>query len=155
MDAANTEFPDATFDVVMVQYVLSAVSNPEATLDEFAGSSSRAGEIVLLSRVKRRGWRPPLHRGKGSHPLARRLGWRTDFSWALFARWAERPHGMQLIERRPDSAFRPFLADPIPQGRNGRLSRTARRSRSLTGSKVDKRIHVITITSHRRHRIAA
>ena len=51
MDAANTDFPDASFDVVMAQYVLSAVSNPEATLDEFARLLKPGGEIVLLSRV--------------------------------------------------------------------------------------------------------
>jgi phosphatidylethanolamine/phosphatidyl-N-methylethanolamine N-methyltransferase len=100
MDAANTEFPDASFDVVMVQYVLSAVSNPEATLDEFARILKPGGEIILLSRVSAEaGLRRWIEQGVA--PLARRLGWRTDFAWALFARWAERPHGMELIERRP------------------------------------------------------
>jgi phosphatidylethanolamine/phosphatidyl-N-methylethanolamine N-methyltransferase len=100
MDAANTEFPDASFDVVMAQYVLSAVSNPEATLDEFARLLKPGGEIVVLSRVSAEaGLRRWIEQGVA--PLARRLGWRTDFSWALFGRWAERPHGMKLIERRP------------------------------------------------------
>jgi phosphatidylethanolamine/phosphatidyl-N-methylethanolamine N-methyltransferase len=100
MDAADTEFPEASFDVVMVQYVLSAVSNPEATLDEFARILKPGGEIVLLSRVSAEaGLRRWIEQGVA--PLARRLGWRTDFAWALFARWAERPHGMELIERRP------------------------------------------------------
>jgi phosphatidylethanolamine/phosphatidyl-N-methylethanolamine N-methyltransferase len=107
MDAANTEFPDATFDVVMVQYVLSAVSNPEATLDEFARILKPGGEIVLLSRVSAEaGLRRWIEQGVA--PLARRLGWRTDFAWALFARWAERPHGMELIERRPIPPFGHF-----------------------------------------------
>src|ERR1700704_2020071 len=36
MDAENLEFPDACFDVVMAQYVVTAVPNPEVALDEFA-----------------------------------------------------------------------------------------------------------------------
>jgi phosphatidylethanolamine/phosphatidyl-N-methylethanolamine N-methyltransferase len=100
MDAANLEFPDGSFDVVMVQYVLSAVSNPEATMDEFARVLKPGGEIVLLSRVSAEsGVRRVIEQGVA--PLAHRLGWRTDFGWAYFARWAERPHGMQLVERRP------------------------------------------------------
>jgi phosphatidylethanolamine/phosphatidyl-N-methylethanolamine N-methyltransferase len=107
MDAANTDFPDASFDVVMAQYVLSAVSNPEATLDEFARLLKPGGEIVLLSRVgAEHGLRRWIEQAVA--PLARRLGWRTDFAWALFARWAERPHGMQLIERRPIPPFGHF-----------------------------------------------
>ena len=105
MDAANTEFPDATFDVVMVQYVLSAVqgSHPRRIRpDPQAGRRDRPAQPG-----QRRGRRPPLHRARVA-PLARRLGWRTDFAWALFARWAERPHGMQLIERRPIPPFGHF-----------------------------------------------
>src|SRR6476659_5435789 len=36
MDAERLEFPDDSFDVVMAQYVVTAVPNPEAALDEFA-----------------------------------------------------------------------------------------------------------------------
>jgi phosphatidylethanolamine/phosphatidyl-N-methylethanolamine N-methyltransferase len=100
MDAANLDFPDGAFDVVMAQYVLSAVSNPEATMDEFARVLKPGGEIILLSRVSAEsGIRYFIEQGVA--PLAHRLGWRTDFGWDYFARWAERPHGMQLAERRP------------------------------------------------------
>src|SRR5215510_4283994 len=36
MDAEHLGFPDASFDVVVAQYVITVVPNPEATLDEFA-----------------------------------------------------------------------------------------------------------------------
>src|SRR6516162_4352147 len=36
MDAEKLEFPDNSFDVVMAQYVVTAVPNPEVALDEFA-----------------------------------------------------------------------------------------------------------------------
>ena len=51
MDAEKLEFPDHSFDVVMAQYVVTAVPNPEAALDEFARVLRPGGEIILLSRV--------------------------------------------------------------------------------------------------------
>ena len=51
MDAEKLEFPDASFDVVMAQYVVTAVPNPEAAMDEFARVLRPGGEIILLSRV--------------------------------------------------------------------------------------------------------
>jgi phosphatidylethanolamine/phosphatidyl-N-methylethanolamine N-methyltransferase len=107
MDAANLDFPDGSFDVVMAQYVLSAVSNPEATLDEFARVLRPGGEVVLLSRVSAEsGVRRFIEQGVA--PLSHRLGFRTDFAWSVFARWAERPHGMQLVERTPIAPFGHF-----------------------------------------------
>ena len=35
-------------------------------------------------------------------PLATKLGWRSEFPWQRFARWAEQtPHPVRLIERQP------------------------------------------------------
>jgi phosphatidylethanolamine/phosphatidyl-N-methylethanolamine N-methyltransferase len=51
MDAEHLSFPDESFDVVVAQYVITTVPNPEATLDEFARVLKPGGEIVLVSRV--------------------------------------------------------------------------------------------------------
>src|SRR5436190_302463 len=51
MDAEKLEFPDNSFDVVMAQYVATAVPNPEAALDEFARVLRRGGELIILTRV--------------------------------------------------------------------------------------------------------
>ena len=51
MDAERLNFPDDSFDVVVAQYVVTAVPNPEAALDEFARVLKPGGEIILLSRV--------------------------------------------------------------------------------------------------------
>src|SRR5262249_56853214 len=51
MDAEHLDFPDASFDVVVAQYLITTVPNPEATLDEFALWLKPGGEIVLVSRV--------------------------------------------------------------------------------------------------------
>jgi phosphatidylethanolamine/phosphatidyl-N-methylethanolamine N-methyltransferase len=99
MDAQHLEFPDASFDAVVAQYVITAVPDPEATLDEFARVLRPDGEIILLSRIgAEAGIRRAIERWFA--PAARRLGWRTEFSWQRYAQWARRPHGMLLVERR-------------------------------------------------------
>ena len=44
-------FPDATFDVVVAQFVITAVPDPEAALDEFARVVRPGGEIVLVNHI--------------------------------------------------------------------------------------------------------
>jgi phosphatidylethanolamine/phosphatidyl-N-methylethanolamine N-methyltransferase len=100
MDAERLAFPDGSFDVIVAQYVITAVPDPEATLDEFARVLRPGGEIVLLSRI---GAEAGLRRTFEQllAPIALPLGWRLQFPWARLARWAEREHGVHLIERRP------------------------------------------------------
>ena len=99
MDAEHLSFPDNAFDVIVAQYVITTVPNPEATLDEFARVLKPGGEIVLVSRV---GAEAGLRRSLEHwfQPAARKLGWRTEFSFERYSRWAERTPGMSLIERR-------------------------------------------------------
>src|SRR6202022_3261479 len=51
MDAEHLSFPDASFDVVVAQYVITTVPDPEATLDEFARILKPGGGVVLVRRV--------------------------------------------------------------------------------------------------------
>src|SRR6202047_2617764 len=51
MDAEKLEFADDCFDVVMAQYVVTAVPNPEAALDEFARVLRPGGGLILVTRV--------------------------------------------------------------------------------------------------------
>jgi phosphatidylethanolamine/phosphatidyl-N-methylethanolamine N-methyltransferase len=99
MDAEHLEFPDASFDVVVAQYVVTTVPNPEATLDEFARVLKPGGEIILVSRVgAEAGLRRSLERWFA--PAARKLGWRTEFSFTRYAAWAKKTADMHLVERR-------------------------------------------------------
>jgi phosphatidylethanolamine/phosphatidyl-N-methylethanolamine N-methyltransferase len=99
MDAEHLSFPDDSFDVVVAQYVVTTVPNPEATLDEFARVLKPGGEIVLVSRVgAEAGLRRSLEHWFA--PAARKLGWRTEFSFERYASWAARTDGVRLIERR-------------------------------------------------------
>jgi phosphatidylethanolamine/phosphatidyl-N-methylethanolamine N-methyltransferase len=100
MDAARLGFPDGAFDVVVAQYVITAVPDPEATLDEFARVVRPGGEIVLINHIgAERGARRVFEQAFA--PLARRLGWRPEFRFARLTDWAEKHGGVRLIERRP------------------------------------------------------
>ena len=99
MDAENLDFPDASFDVVVAQYVVTAISNPERALDEFVRVVRPGGEIVLTSRIgAEAGVRKSLE-----HllmPVTSKLGWRTEFPWARYERWAATRTGVRLVEKR-------------------------------------------------------
>src|SRR6202165_5137944 len=100
MDAEKLEFPDNSFDVVMAQYVVTAVPNPEAALDEFARVLRVGGELIILTRVSadagmRRFIEQRLQPGGG--PLCFRT---AEFAWSRYTRWLSGAKGVELVERR-------------------------------------------------------
>jgi phosphatidylethanolamine/phosphatidyl-N-methylethanolamine N-methyltransferase len=100
MDAEKLEFPDDSFDVVMAQYVVTAVPNPEAALNEFARVLRPGGEMIILSRVSAdAGMRRFIE--QRLQPVVRPLGFRTaEFAWSRFMQWAAGARGIELVERR-------------------------------------------------------
>lgn len=100
MDAQSLGFADASFDVVIAQYVITAVPDPEATLDEFARVVRPGGEIILVNHIGAEGGARRLFE-QGFAPVARRLGWRPEFPWERLAHWAERHGGVRFLERVP------------------------------------------------------
>ena len=107
MDAEKLEFPDGCFDVVMAQYVVTAVPNPEAALDEFARVLRPGGELILLSRVSAdAGMRRLIE--QRLQPVVRQLGFRTEFAWSRYAQWLAGAGGIELVERRPVPPFGHF-----------------------------------------------
>jgi phosphatidylethanolamine/phosphatidyl-N-methylethanolamine N-methyltransferase len=107
MDARRLGFRDAVFDVVVGQYVITTVPEPEATLDEFARVLKPGGEIVLVNHLGAEAGARALLEGWFA-PLARRLGWRPEFRWARLAAWAARHGAMRVIERRAVPPFGHF-----------------------------------------------
>ena len=107
MDAEHLSFPDASFDVVVANHVISTVPNPEAALDECARMLRPGGEMILLSRIGADAGLRHLIEFL-LQPIVRRLGWRTEFPWNRFARWIERRTDVRLIERRPMPPFGHF-----------------------------------------------
>ena len=98
-DAEHLGFPDAAFDVVVAQYVVTAVPHPEAALDEFARVLRPGGEIVITTRIGAEAGLRGMVEAK-LMPLTSRLGWRTEFSWSRYADWIAATPGVRLAERR-------------------------------------------------------
>lgn len=99
MDAQRLGFADAAFDVVVAQYVITTVPDPEGTLDEFARVLKPGGEIILINHLgAETGLRAALERWIA--PLARSLGWQPELRWDRLADWAARHGGVRVIERR-------------------------------------------------------
>jgi phosphatidylethanolamine/phosphatidyl-N-methylethanolamine N-methyltransferase len=100
MDAKHLAFPDDFFDAVVAQYVITAVPDPEATLDDFIRVLKPGGELILVNHIgAERGPRRAFELAFA--PLARRLGWRPEFPWARLTDWAAKHGGVNLTERRP------------------------------------------------------
>ncbi len=99
MDAERLALPDNSFDVVVAQYVITAVPHPELTLDEFARVIKPGGEIILVNHI---GAESGLRRlfEICFAPLARRLGWRPEFRFHRLTDWVQRHGGVRIIERR-------------------------------------------------------
>lgn len=100
MDAKNLAFPDAWFDAVVAQYVITAVPDPEATLDEFIRVLKPGGELILVNHIGAESGARKLFE-LAFAPLARRLGWRPEFPWQRLVDWAAAHGGVTLAERRP------------------------------------------------------
>lgn len=106
-DAEALSFADRSFDVVVAQYVVSAVPNPIRALDEFARVCRPGGEIVITTRVSAAGgFRGGVERAL--MPVTSRLGFRTDFPFSLYQDWVAGRSDMSLIESRPIPPFGHF-----------------------------------------------
>lgn len=100
MDAERLALPDQSFDVVVAQYVITAVPHPEATLDEFARVIKPGGEIILVNHIGAESGPRRIFEICFA-PVARKLGWRPEFPFARLADWAACHGGVRIIERRP------------------------------------------------------
>ena len=97
-DAERLDYPDASFDVVVAQYVVTSVPHPEKALDEFARVVRPGGEIILTTRIgAETGLRGTIE--KWLMPVTSRLGWRTEFPRARYEQWAKGAP-VRLLEER-------------------------------------------------------
>jgi phosphatidylethanolamine/phosphatidyl-N-methylethanolamine N-methyltransferase len=118
-DAENLRFEDESFDVVMAQYVVSAVPNPHKALDEFARVVKPGGEIVIATRQGaerglRKGIEKTLDAGHHQARLAHGLPVRLVHQL-----------GRQASGRAPDRAPAAAAARPL---RAAALRKAARQS---------------------------
>jgi phosphatidylethanolamine/phosphatidyl-N-methylethanolamine N-methyltransferase len=99
MDAERMALPDHSFDVVVAQFVITTVPHPEETLDEFARVLKPGGEIVLVNHIGAESGPRRLFELCFS-PIARRLGWRPEFSFTRLSDWVAKRGDMRVVERR-------------------------------------------------------
>jgi phosphatidylethanolamine/phosphatidyl-N-methylethanolamine N-methyltransferase len=98
MDAEALRFEDKSFDVVVAQYVITAVPNPEKALDEFARVIRSGGEIIITTRIGAgQGMRGRIE--KLLMPITSRLGFRTEFPFQRYADWEKTNGQVRLVER--------------------------------------------------------
>ena len=117
MDAENLTYEDASFDVVVAQYVVTAIPNPEKALDEFARVVRPGGEIIITTRIgAEKGLRGGIE--KALMPITQRLGFRTEFAMARYERWVDATPGMALEEKRPLPPFGHFWLLRIARSAN-------------------------------------
>lgn len=100
MDAEALTFADGAFDAVVAQYVITAVPDPERALDEFVRVLRPGGEIIITTRIGAgQGLRGRIE--KLLMPITSRLGFRTEFPFARYARWEAANGHVRLVERSP------------------------------------------------------
>jgi len=104
MDASAMMFPDATFDCVVGQFVITLVEDPERVLSECARVVKPGGQIILVNHLySEKGLAAAVERLLAEK--ARKVGLRPEFPFRRLAAWAENHGGAELIERR---RIRPF-----------------------------------------------
>ncbi len=114
MDAKHLAFADSYFDAVVAQYVITAVPDPEATLDDFIRVLKPGGELILVNHI-------------GAESGPRRI---FELAFAPSGATARLAAGISVgaagelggeAWRRdpdraaPDAADGAFFADPLPQ----------------------------------------
>jgi len=104
MDAAAMTFPDASFDCVVGQFVITLVEDPERVLSECARVVKPGGQIVLVNHLySETGFAAVVERALAER--ARKVGLRPEFPFRRLAAWAASHGGAELIERRRIKPF--------------------------------------------------
>lgn len=104
MDAQNLAFPDASFDCIVAQFVITLVADAERVLTECARVVRPGGEIILVNHLySETGVTAAIERWCAQP--ARALGLRPEFPFGRLAAWARNHGGAKLIERRPVKPF--------------------------------------------------
>ena len=128
MDAEKLEFPDNSFDVVMAQYVVTAVPNPEVGAGRIRPRAA-AGRRDDPAQPGQRGCRhAPLHRAAAAAGGASaRLPHRRIRLVALCAMAGRRRTACELVERRlmPPLGHFSLIRFRKARDRRGRLRRSA------------------------------
>ena len=104
MDAHDLSYPDASFDCVVAQFVITLVEDPERVLSECARVLRTGGQIILVNHLySEHGLAAAVERLLAQK--ARKLGLRPEFPFQRLAAWAQAHGGAELVERRKVKPF--------------------------------------------------
>ncbi len=104
LDAHDLTFPDASFDCVVAQFVITLVENPERVLSECHRVVKPGGRIILVNHFySERGMAAAFERWVAR--AARPLGLRPEFPFARLEAWARTNAQTALIECRKLTPF--------------------------------------------------
>lgn len=104
MDAHALTYPNASFDCVVGQFVITLVEDPELVLSECARVVRPGGQIILVNHLySERGFAAAVERLLAQK--ARTLDLRPEFPFQRLADWAHEHGGAELIERRKLKPF--------------------------------------------------
>jgi len=104
MDAHRMSFPDASFDCVVAQFVITLVENPEQVLSECHRVVKPGGRIILVNHLYSEvGVAAAVERWTAQR--TRGLGLRPEFPFARLEAWAQSNKDAVLIERRKIPPF--------------------------------------------------
>lgn len=100
MDAAQLEFPDASFDVTVAMYVMTVVPDPHKVMHELARVTRPGGTVIIVNHFSvDKGLRGAVEKRLAG--LADVLGWRPEFPVETLL---VSPM-LQLVNRRPVKPF--------------------------------------------------
>jgi len=104
MDAHAMDFPDAAFDCVVAQFVITLVANPEQVLSECHRVVRPGGRIILVNHLYSEvGVAAAIERWAAQRTRA--LGLRPEFPFARLQAWAQSNDDAILVERRKVAPF--------------------------------------------------
>jgi phosphatidylethanolamine/phosphatidyl-N-methylethanolamine N-methyltransferase len=88
MDASHLAFPDSTFDVVIVAFVISVVPDPLQVLAEIKRVSKPEGQIIIINHFQSHN-KVMAQFEKWVSPLCTKIGWRSDLALEYLVQHAD------------------------------------------------------------------
>ncbi len=98
MDAHDLDFPSASFDCVVAQFVITLVADPEQVMSECARVVKPGGQIILVNHFySEKGVLAAIEQWSARY--VRSAGLRPDFPFMRLMDWATAHGEIRLIER--------------------------------------------------------
>lgn len=89
MDVCRMDFPDACFDAVSAQFIITLVPDFDAAMNELDRVLRPGGSIVLVNHFGSQKGAVAAYE-KAIAPIVKRIGWSSDFKVSKVEEWADR-----------------------------------------------------------------